>query len=123
MPELIALRAVFGQDEANYGTRRYRVGNGGVLSVPREFAVILLKNGGFALAAGATAAIGPANAAKPPPGALVTLRHDSAQACSFGGKQYQAGQNGEFLVPAAAVMELVSHGFVAIEACQKSSGQ
>lgn len=50
MPATIALRAVFGQDEANHGTRRYRVGPDGVVRVPPEVAVHLLKNGGFATA-------------------------------------------------------------------------
>lgn len=50
MPAAIALRAVFGQDEANHGTRRYRVGPDGVVRVPPEVAIHLLKNGGFAVA-------------------------------------------------------------------------
>jgi hypothetical protein len=50
MPDLIALRAVFGQDEANHGTVRYRVGADGTLTVPPEVAAYLIKNGGFAAA-------------------------------------------------------------------------
>lgn len=50
MPAAIALRAVFGQDEANHGMRRYRVGPDGIVRVPPEVAVYLLKNGGFVAA-------------------------------------------------------------------------
>jgi hypothetical protein len=45
--EFITLRAVFGQDEANHGTQRYRVDNDGLLRVPREVAEHLLHNGGY----------------------------------------------------------------------------
>jgi len=49
MPELIALRAMFGQDEVNHGTARYRVAVvGRLVYVPREVASCLIKNGGFA---------------------------------------------------------------------------
>jgi hypothetical protein len=46
----IALRAVFGQDEANHGMRRYRVEADGIVRVPPEVAIYLLKNGGFVAA-------------------------------------------------------------------------
>jgi hypothetical protein len=46
---VIALRAMFGQDEANHGTTRYRVGPNGILFVPAEVAEHLLKRGGFAV--------------------------------------------------------------------------
>lgn len=36
MCRLIALRAVFGQDEANHGTRRYRIDAAGLVHVPPE---------------------------------------------------------------------------------------
>lgn len=50
MPELIALRAAFGQDEANHGIRRYRVGGDGLVHVPAEAAFFLVSKGGFAVA-------------------------------------------------------------------------
>ena len=50
MPELIALRAAFGQDEANHGIRRYRVGGDGLVHVPAEAAFFLVNKGGFAVA-------------------------------------------------------------------------
>jgi hypothetical protein len=48
-PGVIALRAMFGQDEANHGTTRYRVGPNGILFVPPEVAEHLLERGGFAV--------------------------------------------------------------------------
>jgi hypothetical protein len=49
LPEiLIALRAVFGQDEVGHGTTRYRVGSDGGLRVPPEVARYLVRNGGLA---------------------------------------------------------------------------
>jgi len=50
MFDLVALRAVFGQDEANHGIARYRVGVDGFVYVPQEVAIYLIKNGGFAVA-------------------------------------------------------------------------
>ncbi|HEV2097762.1 MAG TPA: hypothetical protein VGR45_02415 [Stellaceae bacterium] len=49
MPKLVALRAVFGQDEANHGTRRYRVDSHGVVQVPALVAPFLVGKGGFAI--------------------------------------------------------------------------
>jgi hypothetical protein len=50
MPGLIALRAAFGQDEANYGIRRYRVDADGLVHVPAEAALSLVSKGGFVVA-------------------------------------------------------------------------
>lgn len=49
MLEVIALRAMFGQDEVNHGTARYRVTVGGLVYVPRQVALYLVSNGGFAV--------------------------------------------------------------------------
>ncbi|HXC12695.1 MAG TPA: hypothetical protein VNV39_07615 [Stellaceae bacterium] len=111
MSDLIALRAMFGQDEANHGTVRYRVGLDGLVLVPPEVAVSLVNNGGFAVVK--PIAMGPS---KPRPGdlpcnALVRLHHDTAGACSYDGSQYRADKNGDFLVPAEAVADLTAHGF------------
>jgi hypothetical protein len=46
----MALRAVFGQDEANHGTARYRVDSERLVHVPPEVAAFLVSKGGFALA-------------------------------------------------------------------------
>jgi hypothetical protein len=114
---VIALRAMFGQDEANHGTTRYRVGPEGLVIVPPEVAEPLLKRGGFALAA-----VGPApgDPVMPTPAsaslALVALRHRTAGCCSFGGTQYCADKSGVVQVPAEAVPELAGHGFMPVEA-------
>ena len=50
MPALIALRAAFGQDEANHGVRRYRVDNNGLVHIPAMVARFLVGKGGFAVA-------------------------------------------------------------------------
>jgi hypothetical protein len=50
MPTLIELRALFGQDEVNHGTERYRVGADGLVRVPPQVAFHLIGRGGFALA-------------------------------------------------------------------------
>src|SRR5262249_45997658 len=47
---MIALRAGFGQDEANHGTARFRVDNDGVVWVPQEAVAHLTSRGGFAVA-------------------------------------------------------------------------
>lgn len=105
---------MFGQDEANHGTVRYRVGLDGLVLVPPEVAVSLVNNGGFAVTK--PIATGPS---KPRPGdlpcnALVRLHHDTAGACSYDGSQYRADKNGDFLVPAEAVADLTAHGFMPV---------
>jgi hypothetical protein len=50
MSSLIALRAVFGQDEASHGVRRYRVDNNGLVHVPAMVALFLTGKGGFVAA-------------------------------------------------------------------------
>ncbi len=112
MPELIALRAVFGQDEVNHGTVRYRVDGDGLVRVPREAVSFLISNGGFALAKTTGAAIAeaqPTNADSTP---VVRLHHDDAGGCSYAGSEYPSDENGDVLVPPEAAAELAAHGFV-----------
>ena len=104
--ELVALRAVFGQDEANHGTQRYRVDNDGLVRVAREAVAFLIGNGGFVVAASAAAA-------QKSPAATVKLHHGDATGCSYGGCEYPADELGDVLVPAEAVRDLLAHGFVA----------
>ena len=47
--DLIPLRAVFGQDEANHGAARYSVGEDGLIRVPPEAVGPLTTIGGFVL--------------------------------------------------------------------------
>ena len=46
-------------------------------------------------------------------GAL-TLHHDDAAGCSYGGRQYLGDSNGNVLMPAEAASELSAHGFVPV---------
>jgi len=107
---LIPLRAVFGQDEANHGTARYAVDNGGLVWVPVEAVGPLTAIGGFILAKSGPDAVSV--------GAL-RVHHDNAVGCSYRGRQYLRDANGDVLVPAEATSELSAHGFVPVlEECQ-----
>lgn len=111
MPELIALRAVFGQDEANHGTTRYCVDEEGLVRVPPEAVPFLTGKGGFIVA---KTTAGPTLESSPRGGGstgMVRLHHDDAGGCSYGGCAYPGDENGDVVVPAAAVAELLAHGF------------
>lgn len=43
---------------------------------------------------------------------MTKLYHRDATGCSFDGKSYEKGKDGAFEVPAAAVGDLLHHGFV-----------
>jgi hypothetical protein len=110
----IALRAGFGQDEVSHGSERYRVDVDRLVVVPPTVAAYLLNNAGFYVVSGSDP-----NPAQPPevdlpPQFLVRVRHPAAVGCSYGGREYRRNQNGEFLVPATAVADLIDHGFVPI---------
>jgi hypothetical protein len=111
---LIALRAEFGQDEANHGTERYRVGDDGVVLVPRTVAIYLVNNAGFCAARRPDPEQAKPIALELQPPFLVRVHHPRALVCSYGGCEYRADQKGEFLVPATAVADLTGHGFVPI---------
>ena len=100
---LIPLRAAFGQDEANHGVARYPVDSDGLIQVPLEAVGPLTTIGGFVLAKTGDKA----NSA-----GVLTLHHDDAAGCSYAGRQYLGDSNGDVLVPAEAVSELLGHGFV-----------
>lgn len=119
---MIALRAMFGQDEVNHGTTRYCVGADRLVIVPWDAAEPLLKRGGFARVAVSPPPCGavlPAPAS--PSSALVALCHKSALGCSFGGKQYCADEGGVVWVPVEAVVELVGHGCVPVAATTQAA--
>jgi hypothetical protein len=131
MPELIALRAVFGQDEANHGTRRYRVDGDGLVHVPPEAVAFLISKGGFVVAKATTAAAAEAGSTAADPDCLVRLHHDAAGGCSYAGCEYPSDENGDVLVPPQAVADLIAHGFVPVpeeglrngsESAQKPAG-
>ncbi|MGH7044939.1 MAG: hypothetical protein ACREE2_00945 [Stellaceae bacterium] len=112
MPALVALRAWFGQDEANHGTMRYRVDPQGIVQVPPEAAAFLVAVGGFALPKRRAARTADTRPDRTGANGLVRLHHDDAVGCSFAGCQYPSDVNGDVLVPAAAAAELIAHGFV-----------
>ena len=91
--DLIPLRAVFSQDEANHGASRYLVDNDGLIQVPLEAVGPLTTVGGFVLAKNSDNAISTG---------VLTLHHDDAAGCSYAGSQYIRDSNGNVLVPAEA---------------------
>ena len=103
--DLIPLRAVFSQDEANHGASRYLVDNDGLIQVPLEAVGPLTTVGGFVLAKNSDNAISTG---------VLTLHHDDAAGCSYAGSQYIRDSNGNVLVPAEAASELFAHGFVPV---------
>ncbi len=122
MPELIALRAAFGQDEANHGIRRYRVGGDGLVHVPAEAAFFLVNKGGFAVAETTVAQVpgGPVPAPLPDgtpsaadPTSWVRLHHDSTGGCSRCVSKRQGDQNSDALVPGQAAGDLLVRGIQA----------
>ena len=114
MPELIALRAVFGQDEANHGMRRYRVGGDGLVRVPPRPLSYLISKGGFAVAkttalqlrraqprrCGAEARLGR--------GCITTMPADAAMA----GANIRAMRTATCSFRLRRLAELTAHGFV-----------
>jgi len=108
--DLIPLRAVFGQDEANHGTARYAVDNAGLVWVPVEAVGPLTAIGGFVMAKSGPDAVSVG---------WLRVHHDNATGCSYRGRQYLRNANGEVSVPAEATSELSAHGFVPVlEECQ-----
>ena len=100
---LVLLRAVFGQDEANYDTKSYPVGGDGLVQIPSEAAGPLLEKGGFVAVRNNDDTISAGN---------VRLHHDYASGCSYRGQRYACDRNGNVLVPVEAIPELLPHGFV-----------
>ncbi len=119
MPELIALRAVFGQDEANHGIRRYRVGGDGLVYVPAAVAFFLVSKGGFA-AAKTTVAHVPGSSPRAllpdgtrsalDPTSRVRLHHASTGGCSHCGSKHHGNKNDGELVPAEAASDFLVRG-------------
>jgi hypothetical protein len=104
-PNLILLRAAFGQDEANHGTERYPVDKDGLVRVPLEAVGPLIRIGGFVLAKSGGDSISPGS---------LKLHHDDAAGCSYAGRQYIGDENGDVLVPAEATPKLSAHGFIPV---------
>jgi hypothetical protein len=103
--DLLPLRAVFGQDEANHGTARYLVNGDGLIQVPLEAVAPLTATGGFVFAMITEAPISVG---------VLKLCHEDGVGCSYAGRQYLGDSNGDVLVPAEAASELAAHGFVPV---------
>ncbi len=103
--ELVLLRAVFGQDEANHDTVRYPVDSDGLIRVPIEAVGPLIAKGGFAV---------PKTADDVVSAGMLKLHHDGGAGCCYGGRRYPGDENGDVLVPAEAASELPAHGFVPV---------
>jgi len=73
--------------------------------VPVEAVFPLTTTGGFVLAPVSWTSISIG---------VIKLHHDDAGGCSYAGFQYLADLNGDVLVPAEAVCELIAHGFVPV---------
>jgi hypothetical protein len=99
------LRAVFGQDEANHGTVRYPVDADGLIRVPFEAVGPLVGTGGFAVLKPTDNMVS---------SGMLKLHHHDAVGCCYHGRQYPGEENGNVLVPAEAVCELLAHGFVPV---------
>lgn len=120
MPELIALRAAFGQDEANHGIRRYRVGGDGLVHVPAAAALFLVSKGGFVVAKTTVdQVLGSSLPALPPdgrsaadPSSRVRLHHDGASGFSRCGCKYQGDQNCDVLATAETVADPMAREFL-----------
>jgi hypothetical protein len=121
MPELIALRAAFGQDEANHGIRRYRVGGDGLVHVPAEAAFFLVNKGGFAVAKTTVVEV-PGGSFRAPlpydtqsatdPSSRVRQHHDSTEGCSHCGSKHQGDRSSDVLVPAEAAGDFPVRGIL-----------
>jgi hypothetical protein len=121
MPELIALRAAFGQDEANHGIRRYRVGGDGLVHVPAEAAFFLVNKGGFAVAKTTVAQIPEGLLCAPLPNGIrsgadptsrVRPHYNRTGGCSHCGCKHQGHQNSDVLAPAEAAGDLLVRGIL-----------
>lgn len=109
MSDKIRLKASAGTDEANQGTRRFRVDpNTQEVEVDADAAPALIERGGFEPVE---------KLALPTPRGFVRVRHSDPDAqLSWGGETYDQDPDGSFLVPGAAAKYLSAHGFVADEA-------
>jgi hypothetical protein len=121
MPRLIALRAAFGQDEANHGIRRYRVGGDGFVHVPAEAALFLVSKGGFVVETTTVNQVSGSSLSEPlldgtrsaaDPSSQVLLHRDGSSDFVPYTCKHQGGQNRDVLVPAGGDGGLLIHGFV-----------
>jgi hypothetical protein len=109
--KMVRLYAGEGQDEANYGTERFRVHEDHTIEVPSEAVDSLVRIGGFEQIAD------PA----PVPQGHIALAHPQGIGCSWGGTVYPPDAQGLVIVPIAAAGDLMAHGFKPVSAPQEAS--
>jgi hypothetical protein len=107
---LIALRAVFGQDEVSHGTVRYRVGADGLLLVPPEVARCLANNAGFQMIKKIQREQAEVTTRASPPQTLGRPRQSMVRAGSDGAREYCVDVHDNFAVSAVAFADVSKHG-------------
>ncbi len=108
--KMVRLYAGEGQDEANYGTERFRVHEDHTLEVPSEAVDSLVRIGGFErIAEGA-----------PVPQGQVAVAHPQGLGCSWGGVTYSPDTQGLVVVPLAAAADLLVHGFKPVSEAEET---
>jgi len=109
--KMVRLYASEGQDEANYGTERFRVHEDHTVDVPSEAVDSLVRVGGFERIADAA----------PVPQGHVALAHPQGIGCSWGGTVYPPDAEGLVIVPIAAAADLLAHGFKPVDELEEKS--
>lgn len=105
MAKFKRLQSHQGASEVNVEGVSYPVVNNEV-SVPEEAVASLVHIGGFSAEPDL----------EPVPADKVRVVHDDATSCSWAGEVFEPNEAGHFLVPCAAVADLLHHGFTAVEA-------
>jgi hypothetical protein len=109
--KMIRLYAGEGQDEANYGTERFRVHEDHTIEAPEEAVDSLVRVGGFQRIAEAA----------PQPQGHIGLIHAQGVGCSWGGTTYPADAQGMVIVPIAAAGDLLAHGFAPVSDLEEAA--
>lgn len=107
---LIVLRAVFGQDEVNHGTMRYRVSAAGLVLVPPEVARCLTNNAGFQMIKKIQEEQTEVRPDVPQPQNLARSHQPMVRGCSEGASEYCVDVHDNFAVSAVVPAAVLRHG-------------
>ncbi|MBV8735922.1 MAG: hypothetical protein JO007_01435 [Alphaproteobacteria bacterium] len=107
---LIALRAVFGQDEVSHGTVRYRVDADGLVLVPPEVARCLVNNAGFEVVKRIQEEQGEVGTHAPQPQNLARSHQSMVRASSDGAPEYCIDVHDNFAISAVASAAVSRYG-------------